>query len=209
LECCNDNHFWHTATTADAVIPCSGTLADRPPFLLPLPLDGSGQPLFSPESTSSHMGRRCRSRRTARRRYLQVRTRDHQQSMEMAACPLLLPLVLPLLLPFSLSGARTRICPSRLPALTMAFFPLLTCPPVFLPLLPSGARTLSPRARVCLNRLLLHLFLARLTRPLNSFSACNSTVFVHSFTFSFSSMRRGYQAPSSTESVRAGAGALE
>jgi len=36
----------------DNVIPCTGTLDDRPPFLLPLPIDGSGQPLLSPESTS-------------------------------------------------------------------------------------------------------------------------------------------------------------
>jgi len=56
LECCNDNLFQHAATTADTVIPCSGTLADRPPSLLPFPIDGSGQPLFSPESTSSHTG---------------------------------------------------------------------------------------------------------------------------------------------------------
>jgi len=32
------------------------TLADRLPSLLPFPIDGSGQPLFSPESTSSHTG---------------------------------------------------------------------------------------------------------------------------------------------------------
>jgi len=46
--CCNDN--------ADAVIPCLGTLADRPISLLPFPIDGNGQPLPSPESTSSHTG---------------------------------------------------------------------------------------------------------------------------------------------------------
>ena len=45
LVCCNDN--------ADAVIPCTGTLDDRPPSLLPGPIDGSGQPLLSPELTSS------------------------------------------------------------------------------------------------------------------------------------------------------------
>jgi len=38
----------------DSVIPCSSTLVDRPPSLLPFPIDGHGQPLFSPESTSSH-----------------------------------------------------------------------------------------------------------------------------------------------------------
>jgi len=53
-ECCNDNLFRHAATTADTVIPCSGMLADRPPSLLPFPIDGRGQPLFSPKSTSSH-----------------------------------------------------------------------------------------------------------------------------------------------------------
>jgi len=53
-ECCNDNLFRHTATTPDTVIPCSSTLVDRPPFLLPFPIDGHGQPLFSQESTSSH-----------------------------------------------------------------------------------------------------------------------------------------------------------
>jgi len=54
LECCNDNLFWHTATTVDTVIPSSSTLVDRSPSLLPLPIDDQGQPLFSPESTSSH-----------------------------------------------------------------------------------------------------------------------------------------------------------
>jgi len=109
---------------------------------------------------------RCRSTRTARRQYLRVRTRDHQQSTEMASCKFLFPLVFPLFLPFPLSDARTRILPSRLPALTMAFFPLLTSPPVFLPLLPSGAWALSQRARVRLNRLLLRPFLAHHTRSL-------------------------------------------
>ena len=32
----------------------ASTLADRPPSLLPFPIDGRGQPLFSLESTSSH-----------------------------------------------------------------------------------------------------------------------------------------------------------
>jgi len=53
-ECCNNNLFRHSATTADTVIPCSGTLADRSPPLLPFPIDGRGQPLFSLASTSSH-----------------------------------------------------------------------------------------------------------------------------------------------------------
>jgi len=46
----------------------------------------------------------------------------------------------PHLLPLSLSGARTRLCSSRPAALTMAFFPLPTSPPVCLLLLPSGTR---------------------------------------------------------------------
>jgi len=46
LACCNDS--------ADAVIPCTGTLDDRRPSLLPFPIDGSGQLLLPPESTSSH-----------------------------------------------------------------------------------------------------------------------------------------------------------
>jgi len=109
---------------------------------------------------------RCRSTRTARRCYLRVRTRVHRQSMAMVSCTLLFPLALRFLLPFPLSGARTCFLPSRLPALMMAFFPLLTSQPVFLPLLPSGARALSPCARVRPNRLLLHPFLACHPRPL-------------------------------------------
>jgi len=38
-ECCNDNLFRHPATTADTVIPCSSTLVDRPPSLLPFPIE--------------------------------------------------------------------------------------------------------------------------------------------------------------------------
>ena len=109
---------------------------------------------------------RCRSTRTARMWYLQVRRRVHWQSMAMASYTVLFPLALPLLLPFPLLGAQTRLLPSRLPALMMAFFPLLTSPPVFLLLDPSGARVLSPRAWVCLNRLLLHPFLVCHPRPL-------------------------------------------
>jgi len=156
-------------TTADTVIPCSGTLADRPPSLLPCLIDGRCQPLFSPESKSSHTDQVLLdedSTGAARRRYLRVRTRDHQQSRAMASCTPLFPLALLILFPFSLLGARTRLLPSRLPAVMMAFFPLLTSPPVFLPPLPSGARALCPRARVRLNRLLLHPFLVRHPRPL-------------------------------------------
>ena len=83
---------------------------------------------------------------------------------------ILFPLALLILLPFPLLGARTRLLPSRLPALMMAFFPLLTSPPVFLPFLPSGARTLFPRTRVRLNRLLLCPLLVRHPRPECDFS---------------------------------------
>jgi len=97
---------------------------------------------------------------------LLVRTRDKQQSRAMASCTLLFSLAFLILLTFSLLGARTRLFPSRLPALMMAFFLLLTSPPIFLLFLPSGARALFPRAGVRLNRLLLHPFLARHPRPL-------------------------------------------
>ena len=42
--CCNHSRHCHPLST----------LVDRPPSLLPFPIDGHGQPLFSPESTSSH-----------------------------------------------------------------------------------------------------------------------------------------------------------
>jgi len=48
----------------------------------------------------------------------------------------------------------------------MAFFPLLTCPPVFLTLLPSGTQALSPSAWVRPRRPLLHLYLVRHLRQL-------------------------------------------
>ena len=68
---------------------------------------------------------RYRSTRTAKRRYLRFTQRDHQHSRAMASCTLLFPLALPILLPFPLLGARTRLLPSRLPALMMAFFGFL------------------------------------------------------------------------------------
>jgi len=153
------------ATTVDTVIPSSSTLVDRPPSLLPFPIDDQVQPLFSPESTSSHTDQ-ARLTRTAKRRYLRFRKRDHQQSRAMVSYTLLFPLTLFILLPFPLLGVRTRLLPSRLPALMMVFFPLLTSPPVFLPFLPSGARALFPRARVHLNRLLLRPLIVRHPRPL-------------------------------------------
>ena len=57
------------------------------------------------------------------------------------------PLAFLILLPFPLVGARTCLLPSRLLALMMAFFPLLTFPPVFLPLFPSCAQALPSCAR--------------------------------------------------------------
>ena len=114
---------------------------------------------------------------------MRFRTRDPQQSRAMASCTLLFPLTLLILLPFPLLGAWTRILPSHLPALMMAFFPLLTSPPVFLPLLPSGAQALFPRARVRLNRLLLHLLFVRHPRPLGCipvpFLPCPLPSFLH------------------------------
>jgi len=56
LACCNGNLFRHASTTTAAVIPCKGTLNDRPPSFLPFPIDDSGQPLFSPEATPPHTG---------------------------------------------------------------------------------------------------------------------------------------------------------
>ena len=41
-EFCNDNLFRHAVITADTVIPCSSTLVDRPPSLLPFSIDGHG-----------------------------------------------------------------------------------------------------------------------------------------------------------------------
>ena len=126
---------------------------------------------------------RCRSTRTARRRYLRFRTRDPQQSRTMASCTLPFPLAFLILLPFPLLGARTRLLPSRLPTLMMTFFPLLTSPPVFLPLLPSGARALFPRAWVRLNRLLLHPLIVCHPRPLGRipfpFLPCPLPSFLH------------------------------
>jgi len=55
-EYCHDNPFRLTATTVDTVIPSSSTSVDRPPSLLPFPIDYQGQPLLSTESTSSHHG---------------------------------------------------------------------------------------------------------------------------------------------------------
>jgi len=50
----NDNLFRYNVITVDTVVPSSNTLVDRPPFLLPFPIVDQCQPLFSPESTSSH-----------------------------------------------------------------------------------------------------------------------------------------------------------
>jgi len=132
---------------------------------LPFPIHDQGQPLFSPESTSSHTDHVPIDEDSEEAIFV-FRKRDHQQSRAMASCTLLFPLAFLILLPFPLLGARTRLLPSRLPALMMAFFPLLTSPLVFLPFLPSGARALSPRARVRLNRLLLRPLLVGHPRPL-------------------------------------------
>mmetsp|Transcript_84725 Transcript_84725/g.137377 ORF Transcript_84725/g.137377 Transcript_84725/m.137377 type:complete len:236 (-) Transcript_84725:924-1631(-) len=155
--CSNDNE--------DGVISCTGMLDDSSCPLLIFSIDGIGQLLISLESTSSRTVQ-VPINKTARRRYLRVRTRVAQQSMAKAFCTLLFHLTVPLLDPFSLSGTWTHILSSCIPALMMALFSLLTSPSVFLPLLPSGAQTLSPRARVRLQTLLLHPSLARHTRTM-------------------------------------------
>ena len=145
LACCNGNLFRHASMTIAAVIPYKGTLDDCTPSLLPFPIDDSGlRTPVSPERDNVV--------------YWKTKRKINND--------LLFPLTLPLILPFLLSGARTRILPSRLPTSMMASSPLNTSSPFSFPLLPSGARALSLRARVRLNRLLLHPFLARHTRPL-------------------------------------------
>ena len=94
--------------------PSSSTSVDRPPSLLPVPIDAQGQPLLSTESTSSRTGR-VPIDGTARRRYLRFRKRDHQQSRAIASCTLLFSLALIILLPFSLSGTPTRLLLASLP----------------------------------------------------------------------------------------------
>jgi len=182
LECCNDNLFGHNAITVDTVIPSSNTLVDRSPSLLPFHIVDEGQPLFSPESTSLHTDQ-VLINEDSEEAIFAVQKTGSQQSRAMASYTLLFPLALLILLPFSLLGARTRLLPSRLPALMMAFFPLPTSPSVFLPFLPSGARTLFPRARVRLNRLLLRPLLVRHPRPLGRipfpFLPCPLPSFLH------------------------------
>jgi len=84
----------------------------------------------------------------------------------MALLTLLLPLASHLLLPLFLLGARTRLLPSRLVAMMMAFCLLLTSPAVFFLILASGDQDLPPGAWVRLRRLLLHPYLVRRLRHL-------------------------------------------
>jgi len=219
--------------------------------LLPLPIDGSGQPLLSQDATSSFTvqvpidevgekavlegqnmsidmdsfrSRSCISRAGrypsrlvappssgVSRSAVSVSS-GHRRSRTMASFTLLLLLAFPLLLlllPPSLSGARTRLLSSRLEAPTMAFFPLLLPPrlhalmmeffpllpstPVSLPLVPSVARALPPRARVCLRRLLLHPFVVRHPRPLGRipfpFLTFPLHIFLHLFLITLLSSR--------------------
>ena len=74
------------------------TLDAKPPSFLPIPVDGSGQPLLSPGLTSKWV--------------LQDRT-CFTGSRHFT---ILLPFTSPLLLPLSLLGARTRLLSSRLAA---------------------------------------------------------------------------------------------
>ena len=181
-ECGNDNLFRHTTTTVDTVIPSSSTLVDRPPSLLPFPIDGRGQPLFSPESTSSHTD--------------QVPIDEDSQeaifAVQNTGSPavrgngILYTPVSPRLAYSSSFSPFRRLDP--LPSFTSthfddAIFSLLTSPPVFLPLLPSVARALFSRAPVRLNRLLLHPLLVRHPRPLGRipfpFIPCPLPSFLH------------------------------
>jgi len=128
-------------------------------------------------SPSSGVGRSAISVSSGHR---QSRTMSSFTILLLLAFPLLLLLLPPELLPSRLSRTRLLssrldaptmaffplLLPTRLHALMMAFFPLLTSTPVSLPLIPSGARALPPRARVCLRRLLLHPFLVHHPRPL-------------------------------------------
>jgi len=101
LACCNGNLFWYASTTTAAVIPCKGTLDDSTLSLLPFPIDDSGQPLFSLEATPPHTGQ-VPIKEDGEEAVLA----DHQQSMEMASCPLLFPFLLPFffLSPFQALG---------------------------------------------------------------------------------------------------------
>ena len=81
----------------------------------------------------------CSSTTAARGKCMRDRTRAHRQSTAMASFAFLFPIASPLLLPLFLLGARTRLLPSRLATLLMAFFLLPTSLPV--PLFLAGART--------------------------------------------------------------------
>jgi len=108
---------------------------------------------------------RCWLTTATRKRYCRERT------WIIASFTLLFPLIIPLLLLLLsdfLLGARIRLFSSRPAAPTIASFALLISPPVFLFLLPSGARALPSGAR--LRRLLVRPSLVRHLRHLGLIS---------------------------------------
>jgi len=73
LQTGDSNVFANTTINSsckEKVLQQQGKDTDRPPSLLPLPVDGSGQP---PRNRHLCSQSRCRSTRTARRRYLRDR----------------------------------------------------------------------------------------------------------------------------------------
>ena len=103
-----------TPLAAPASAPSlSSTLIAPSPSLLPFPIVNRAN-LCSRRSRHLRTQTRCRSKRTAKRRYLRFRKWDHQQSRAMASCTLLFPLALLILLPFSLLGGPAsflHVCP--------------------------------------------------------------------------------------------------
>ena len=112
-ECCIDNLFWHAATTVDTVIPCSNTLADRPLSLLPFPIEGRGQPLFSLESTSSHTDQ-AQIDEDSEEAIFAVQNTGSTAVKGNGILHTLFLLALLILCPFPLLSARNRLLPSRL-----------------------------------------------------------------------------------------------
>ena len=128
---------------------------------MPIHVNGSGQPLHLPEMTSSPT---VQVPVSSCREEAEFKGRNMRSLTVVSVSILYTPL-----LPLSLLVARTSLLSSQLAVLMMTFFPLLTSPPVFLTLLPSGPWTLPPGARVRLNRLLLHPYLVRRPFPFPSF----------------------------------------
>jgi len=154
LECCNDNLFRHAATTADTVIPCSGTLADRTPSLLPFPIDGRGQPLFSAVRRGQRGGDICGSKHEI--------TSSQGQWHPAHSC-FSSPSSFFFLFPFSALGPASSFTSTRVDDDIPPTPHFSTCLPS-----PSSLRRLGsfPIPWVRLNRLFLHPFLVLHPRPL-------------------------------------------